>query len=159
MGTKGQAIVGLDVNEVIDDLRRAYADEWLAAQGYSYMAQIVSGRPAAERVSAALKEIAAEEIEHQDELAERITILGGKPPKSFEEILKTANEPFPQTPDDSTDMDGMIQATIKAERGAIEVYQKLAAKCQGKDVLTYELAVHILGEEVEHEDKFEGLIH
>jgi bacterioferritin len=121
------------------------------------MAQIVSGRPAAERVAAELKDIAAEEMEHQDELAGHITVLGGKPPKTFEEILKTANAPFPQTPDDPKDMDGMIQATIEAERGAIDVYQKLATKCHGKDLLTYELAVHILGEEVEHEDKFEGL--
>lgn len=157
MGTKATQIVGLEVKEVIKDLRRAYADEWLAAQGYLYMAQIVSGRPAAERVAAALKEIAAEEMEHQDELSERITVLGGKPPKSFEEITKAANAPFPQTPDDPTDMDAMIQATIEAERGAIEVYQKLAAKCHGKDLLTYELAVHILGEEVEHEDKFESM--
>jgi bacterioferritin len=158
MGTKAAEIVGLDVKEVIEDLRRAYADEWLAAQGYTYMAQIVSGRPAAERVAAALKEIAAEEVEHQDELAERIAFLGGVPPKSFEAIIKSANAPFPETPDDPTDLDGMIKATIEAERGAIEVYQKLAAKCHGKDLLTYELAVHILGEEVEHEDKFESMI-
>jgi len=158
MGTKAREILGLDANKVIEDLRRAYADEWLAAQGYSYMAQVVCGRPAAERIAALLKEIAAEEIEHQDELAERITILGGKPPRSFQEIVSTANGPFPKTPDDPADLDGMIQATIEAEQGAIDVYQELAAKCQGKDLLTYELAVHILAEEVEHEDKFENLI-
>ncbi len=158
MGTKGKAIIGVDVNDILNDLRRAYADEWLAAQGYLYMAQIVTGRPAAERVAAELKDIAAEEMEHQGELAERIAILGGTPPKSLQEIIKVANAPFPAAPDDPTDMDGMIRATIEAEQGAIDVYQKLAAKCHGKDLLTYELAVHILGEEVEHEDKFESLI-
>jgi len=55
-------------------------------------------------------------------------------------------------------MEGAIRVTIAAERGAIEVYQKLAQKCFGKDPLTYELAVHILGEEVEHEDTFENMV-
>lgn len=158
MGTKATQIIDLDVKEVINDLRRAYADEWLAAQGYFYMAQIVTGRAAAERVAAALKEIANEELEHQEELAERIASLGGKPPKTFEEILKITNTGFPKAPDDPTDVDGIINTTITAERGAIDVYNKLARKCHAKDMLTYELAVHILGEEVEHEDKFESLI-
>jgi bacterioferritin len=158
MGTKAGQIIDLDVNNVIADLRRAYADEWLAAQGYLHMAQIVTGHAAAERVASELNKIAEEELEHQEELAKRMTVLGGKPPKTFEEIIKIANAPFPKIPDDPTDMEGMIHVTIAAERGAIEVYDKLARKCHGKDLLTYELAVHILGEEVEHEDRFEGLI-
>jgi hypothetical protein len=31
MGTKGKQIVGVDVVDLIADLNRAYADEWLAA--------------------------------------------------------------------------------------------------------------------------------
>lgn len=151
MGTKATQIIDIDAKEVIDDLCRAYADEWLAAQGYLYMAQTVSGAAAAKAVAAELKEIA------QEELAERIATLGGKPPKTFEQIIKAANAPFPDSPDDPTDLIGIINTTIAAERGAIDVYDKLARKCHGKDVLTYELAVHILGEEVEHEDKFESL--
>ncbi|HRU06556.1 MAG TPA: ferritin-like domain-containing protein [Candidatus Brocadiia bacterium] len=158
MGTKAKSIVQLDVAELIADLRRAYADEWLAAQGYTYMAQVLAGRPAAERVAAELKKTAEEELEHQDELAERITVLGGTPPKTFEEILAAANGPFPTVPQSEKDMEGAIRVTIAAERGAIEVYQKLAQKCFGKDPLTYELAVHILGEEVEHEDTFENMV-
>ena len=47
---------------------------------------------------------------------------------------------------------------IGAERGAIEVYNKLAQKTHGKDSITYNLVVHILEEEVEHEDEFENLL-
>ena len=45
-----------------------------------------------------------------------------------------------------------------AEREAIEVYHKLVKKTMGNDPITYELMVHILGEEVEHEDEFENLL-
>jgi len=158
MGTKAAQIVDQDVNEVIEALRRAYADEWLAIHGYLFMAQVVTGRPAARAVAGELKEIAGEENEHQEELAERIVRLGGKPPRSFSEIQKISNTGFPDIPEDETDVDAIIKTVIEAEQGAIEVYHKLAGMCHGKDVLTYELAVHILGEEVEHEDKFEALI-
>jgi bacterioferritin len=47
---------------------------------------------------------------------------------------------------------------IKAERDAIEVYNRLAQKTHGKDPVTYNLIVHILSEEVEHEDEFETLL-
>ena len=43
MGTKGKQIVGLDVAELIGDLNRAYADEWLAAYAYNRSSQ--AGRP------------------------------------------------------------------------------------------------------------------
>ena len=157
MGTKGREIVGLDVNEVIEDLRSAYADEWLASHGYSYMAKVVAGRTAARAIAAGLKHLVEEELEHQDELAERITTLGGKPPATFQQITECANAPFPDIPDDETDIEDIIKTVVEAEQGAIEVYQNLAEKTQGRDHLTYELAVHILAEEVEHEDEFEDI--
>ena len=101
----------------------------------------------------ALKEIAAEETEHQDELAERLASLGGEPPRTVQEIGKIANAPFPNVPKDRTDLDGMIKTVLQAEAGAIEVYDRLAKMCHQKDHVTY-----ILGEEVEHEDKFEQLV-
>jgi bacterioferritin len=69
MGTKGTEIVELDVQEVIADLNRAYADEWLAVYSYTHMAQVVTGRPAAKHLAGLLQETAAEELEHQEELA------------------------------------------------------------------------------------------
>lgn len=54
MGTKGTEIVELDVQELIADLSRAYADEWLAVYSYTYMAQVVTGRPAAKHLAGLL---------------------------------------------------------------------------------------------------------
>ncbi|MBN1268674.1 MAG: hypothetical protein JXB04_03730 [Kiritimatiellae bacterium] len=39
----------------------------------------------------------------------------------------------------------------------IEVYNKILKKTDGKDPVTYQLILHILGEEIEHEDEFENL--
>ena len=44
------------------------------------------------------------------------------------------------------------------ERDAIDVYNKLVQKTHGKDPITYALILHILEEEVEHENEFEMLI-
>ena len=159
MGTKGIAIVGMDVAELIADLSRAYADEWLAAYAYTHMAQIVTGRPAAKNLAKALLETAKEELEHQEELAERIVSLGGKPPADVARLVEASNAGYPTPPADGKDFEGMVKTVIKAEQDAIEVYQKLAQKTHGKDPITYELIVHILGEEVAHEDDFEALIH
>jgi len=158
MGTRATQIIDVPAEEVIRDLNAAYADEWLAFYAYTYMAQVVSGRPAARHVAEALREIAKEELEHQDELAERITQLGGVPERDPANLGGRSNAGYPMPPEDPTDLDAVIRTVIEAERGAIDVYNKLARKYQGKDPLTYELVVHILAEEVDHEDDFETII-
>lgn len=158
MGTKGKEIVALNVQELIADLNRAYADEWLAFYSYTYMAQTVTGQPAAKHVAEMLREIATEELEHQDELAKRITQLGGKPLADPSKLVETSNAGYPAPPAEATDIKAIIKTVIEAERGAIEVYNNLVKKTSGKDPLTYELMLHILGEEVQHEDDFENLL-
>jgi bacterioferritin len=158
MGTKGREIVELNVEELIADLNRAYADEWLAVYAYTHMAQVVTGRPAATHLAGLLKETAEEELEHQDELAKRITQLGGKPLADPAKLIETSNEGYPKPPSKETDLDGIIKTVIKAEQGAIGVYQALIQKTHHKDPITYALILHILEEEVEHEDDFENLL-
>jgi bacterioferritin len=158
MGTKGREIVKLDVKGLIEDLNRAYADEWLAVYAYTHMAQVVTGRPAAKHLAELLKETAEEELEHQDELAERITQLGGEPLADPAKLIETSNEGYPRVPSKATDLDAMIKTVIEAERGAIGVYNALIQKTSGKDPITYNLMLHILEEEVEHEDDFENLL-
>jgi bacterioferritin len=158
MGTKGKQIVGLDVADLIADLNRAYADEWLAAYAYNYMGQVVTGRPAAKQLSALLLDTSKDELEHQQELAGRIATLGGKPLADISKLPKAGNESYPAPPANEKDFEAIVKTVIEAERGAIEVYNKLAQKAHGKDPITYNLIVHILSEEVEHEDEFENLL-
>ena len=158
MGTKGTEIVELDVQELIADLNRAYADEWLAAYSYTHMAQVVTGRPAAKHLAELLGDTAAEELEHQEELAERIAQLGGEPPADASKLVEESNAGYPMPPTSATDFEGMINVVIEAERGAIEVYNELVKKTAGKDPITHQLILHILEEEIEHETDFETLI-
>jgi len=158
MGTKGKQIVGLDVAELLTDLNRLYADEWLAAYAYNYMGQVVTGRPAAKHLAELLLDTSKDEMEHQQELAERITSLGGKPVADINKLVETSNDGYPAPPADEKDFEAIVQAVIKAEHGAIEAYNRLAQKTHGKDPITYNLILHILGEEIEHEDEFENLL-
>ena len=158
MGTKGRQIVGLDVAELVADLNRAYVDEWLAAYAYNYMGQVVTGRPAAKQLSALLLDTSKDELEHQQELAARIVSLGGKPLADVSKLPKAGNDSYPAPPANEKDFEAIVKTVIEAERGAIEVYNKLAQKTHGKDPITYNLIVHILGEEIEHEDEFENLL-
>jgi bacterioferritin len=73
-------------------------------------------------------------------------------------LVEASNASYPTPPSDEKDFETMVKTVIKAEHDAIEVYNKLAQKTHGKDPITYTLIVHILGEEVEHEDEFENLL-
>lgn len=158
MGTKGKEIVRLDVAELIADLNRAYADEWLAAYAYNFMGQVVAGRPAARQLAALLLDTSKDELEHQQELAGRIVSLGGKPLTDVNKLVEASNAGYPTPPADEKDFEAIVKTVIQAEHDAIEVYDKLAQKTHGKDPITYALVTHILEEEVEHEDEFETLL-
>lgn len=158
MGSKGKQIVDLDVAELLADLNRLYADEWLAVYAYNYMSQVVTGRPAANQLAALLLDTSKDELEHQQELAERIVSLGGKPVADVSKLVETSNDGYPTPPPDETDFEAIVRTVIQAEHGAIEAYNRLAKKVHGKDPITYNLIIHILGEEVEHEDEFECLL-
>jgi bacterioferritin len=158
MGSKGKQIIELDVNDLLLDLNRLYADEWLAVYAYNYMGQVVTGRPAAKQLSELLLDTSKDELEHQQELAERIVSLGGKPVADISKLIKISNDGYPQPPEHEKDFEAIIRAVIKAEQSAIKAYDDLAKKIHGKDPITYNLIIHILGEEVEHEDEFENLV-
>jgi bacterioferritin len=156
MGDRFRKTSGVDLKELIADLNRAYCDEWLAFYAYTYMAATVSGK-GYEDMEEFLKKIASEELEHQGELADMIIKLGGMPTVNFNEIEKNGNAPFPMPPKKTDDYDKIIDFVMAAEGGAIEVYRKIAKKTLGKEDVVYQLATHILGEEVNHEEIFENL--
>jgi bacterioferritin len=158
MGTKGIEIVRIDLAELIADLQRAYADEWLAAYAYNYMGQIVTGRPAAKQLAELLLDTSKDELEHQQELADRIVSLGGKPVGDVSKLVESSNTGYPPLPSNEKDFEQIVKTVIKAEQDAIEVYDKLVQKTHGKDPITYALVTHILSEEVGHEDEFENLL-
>ena len=157
MGKRAREITGLDVKDLIKDLDKAYCDEWLAYYAWWYMGQTVDGQ-GYEDMQEFLLDIAKDELEHATELAERIVELGGLPTSVPTLLVKGSNGGYPGVMKSLSDYDEIIKIVTKAEAGAIDVYNKLAKKTFGKDHDTYQLVVHILGEEIGHEEKFENLI-
>ncbi|MFA5356498.1 MAG: ferritin-like domain-containing protein [Candidatus Omnitrophota bacterium] len=157
MGKQARAIVELSLKDLVKDLNKAYADEWLAFYLYWYMAQTVSGK-AYEDMREFLMKIAKEELEHAEELADLISKLGGLPIANPMELEKNANSPYMMPPKNTSDINRIIRIVMEAEAGAIDVYNKLVKKTMGKDPVTHQLVMHILSEEVNHEEMFENLM-
>mgnify|MGYP001561363705 FL=1 len=156
MGRKAKEIADLDLKDLIKDLDKAYCDEWLAFYAYWYMAQTVEGK-GYEDMSEFLGKIAKDELEHAQEVANRIIELGGLPTNNPVNLEKNANAPYPGVVKELSNYDKIIKLVEAAEAGAIEVYNKIAKKTFGKDHDTYQLVTHILGEEIAHEEMFENL--
>lgn len=162
MGRKAREIVekaGVKVDELIEMLKRAYADEWIAFYYYNLLAKLVKGIGSTE-IADQIKKIADEELEHQSELADRVIQLGGEPPRRFEDLVKIANCPYVEIPKNTGDLKAVVRAIVEAEACAIEAYDKILKwlKDVGPDPVTFHVIRHILQEEVEHEDLFETIL-
>ena len=55
-------------------------------------------------------------------------------------------------------IEAILEQNLKGERCAIERYQSLAAFTDGKDYATYQMAITILNDEIEHEHDIEDWI-
>ena len=154
MGTKGRQIVNMDIDELLELLKKAFADEWLAYYQYWLGAKVVKG-PMKDAVAAELIEHAAEELAHADMLAERIIQLGGTPLISPEEWTSNTNCGY-EAPSDAF-VKKILTQNIKGEQCAIDVYQELLQIVKDKDPVTYNIILTILEEEVKHEEDLQSL--
>ena len=155
MGTKARELVGAGVKQIVDSLNRAYADEWLAYYQYWIGAKVACGRMRG-AVAAELEQHAGEELKHAEMLTERIIQLGGTPLLKPEEWYKMTNCGY-DAPEDPS-VAALLKQNIKGEQCAIEVYNKLAKTTKDTDVITYNLAIQIMKDEVEHEEDLEALL-
>ncbi|TQD25340.1 ferritin-like domain-containing protein [Methanolobus vulcani] len=155
MGTKGVEILGLDVNELIDLLNRALADEWLAYYQYWIGAKVIKG-PMREAATAELIEHANDELRHADMVSNRIVQLGGTPVLSPQEWYDITNCGY-EAPEDSF-VKKILEQNIKGEQCAIQVYSNILEKVKDKDPVTYEIVLQILTDEIEHEDDLQAVM-
>jgi bacterioferritin len=154
MGTRAKAIIGIDVNQLIDMLNRALADEWLAYYQYWIGAKVVKG-PMKDAAIAELEEHATQELNHANMLVDRILQLAGTPildPAKWNEI---ANCKY-NSPEDPY-IKNVLAQNIEGEQCAINVYKKIMEETKDKDPITFNLALTILEEEIEHEEDLEAL--
>ncbi|MDD4981572.1 MAG: ferritin-like domain-containing protein [Candidatus Omnitrophota bacterium] len=155
MGTKGKAIVGVDVKKLLEMLNKAYADEWLAYYQYWVGSKVACGRMRG-IIAGELAEHAAEELKHAEMLTQRIITLGGIPLLTPEDLIKETNCGYDAPSDPDTVK--LLKQNIKGEQCAIETYKKLLDFVKGNDPITYHIILEILEDEVEHEEDLESLL-
>jgi len=154
MGTRGRQIIGMDVEELLTLLNRAYASEWLAYYQYWLGAKVIKG-PMKDAVAAELNLHATEELNHAVLLTTRIIQLGGTPvtdPKAWFELSPCAYD----SPDDPY-VGVLLSQNIAGEQCAISTYKSLMDATKDKDMVTYNMALTILEQEVEHEEDLQSL--
>jgi bacterioferritin len=154
MGTKGRQIIGMDVNELLRMLNAAYASEWLAYYQYWLGAKLIKG-PMKDAVATELNLHASEELNHATLVAGRIIQLGGTPvtePKRWFEESPCAYD----APDDPY-VAVILSQNIAGEQCAIATYKQLMDATKDKDMVTYNMALTILEQEVEHEEDLQSL--
>ena len=154
MGQKGREIVKMNVDELIDLLNKALADEWLAYYQYWIGAKVVKG-PMKDAVIAELTLHATEELSHAELIATRIIQLGGTPILSPAEWLRITGCGY----DAPTDhyVEEILNQNIKGEQCAIRVYNSLLDLTREGDPVSYNMILTILSQEVEHEEDLQAL--
>jgi bacterioferritin len=155
MGTRGREIVGMDVNELLGLLNRAFADEWLAHYQYWLGAKVVKG-PMKDAVIAELLQHAADELRHAEMLSLRIIQLGGTPVAEPKDWYTLSNCGY-DAPHDPYVLSILAQ-NVKGEQCAIDVYRKLLEITGTRDPVTYNMVVQILQDEVSHEEDLQALV-
>lgn len=154
MGTRGREIVGMDIDELLKMLNEAYASEWLAYYQYWLGAKLIKG-PMKDAVAAELDLHATEELNHAVMVANRIIQLGGTPvttPTGWLELSPCAYD----APEDPY-VEVLLDQNIAGEQCAITVYKNIMDATLYKDMVTYNIALTILEQEVEHEEDLQGL--
>lgn len=155
MESKRIEVVKLNVKEVIAKLNKLLADEWLAYYHYWVCSKIIKS-PLRTAIVPELIQHANDEKRHAEMLADRIVQLGGSPLISPEQWMKETNCGYP-LPTDANDR-AILKQVIQGEQCAIEVYSKAIDASKDKDVITYQMLISILTDEVKHEEEFQNFV-
>ncbi len=97
---------------------------------------------------------ATEELGHAVMVVDRIIQLGGTPILNPKDWTKHAQCAYEEPNDPYVEV--ILNQNLDGERCAIDRYQQIAAFTEGKDYATYQMAVTILNDELEHEEDIES---
>jgi bacterioferritin len=142
-----------DRDTVVKLLNEALATEIICVLRYKrhyFMAQGIH----AESVAAEFQQHAAEEQAHADQIAERITQLGGAPDFSPEGLATRSHAEYVE----GGSLEDMIREDLVAERIAIDSYREMVGYFGSKDITTRRLMEEILAKEEEHADDLARLL-
>ncbi len=136
-----------DRETIIKVLNEALATEIICVLRYKrhyFMANGIHAQP----VAAEFKEHAAEEQEHADRIAERITQLGGEPDLNPAGLASRSHSEYVE----GSSLLDMVKEDLIAERIAIDSYAEIVRYIGEKDPTTRRLMEEILESEEEHAD-------
>lgn len=139
-------------HEIVELLQKAYMMELETVANYLANSVHLEGVQA-EEIKRALGDDVAEELGHARRLAERISQLGGRVPGSLDLIRSQKSL---QPPQETTNVESVIDGVIEAEAGAIAQYRKIVEATDGFDFVTQNLAVELMADEEQHHRQFEG---
>jgi len=143
-----------DNRDIVRELRVAYGMEIETIQNYIANAVHLDG-VRSEVIKKALAADVPTELLHAQQLAQRIKTIGGRVPGSLE---NKASQTYLQPPEDTTDVVSLIRGVIAAEEAAIAQYNKIIRMCDGRDYVTQDLVIEILGGEEDHRREFVGFL-
>lgn len=155
MGTKGISIITFDHKELISLLNKALADEWFAYYQYWVGAKVLKGIMS-DSAKKELNEHAEEELKHANMLTDRIIQLNGTPILNPTDWAKLSTCGY-LAPENFSVIE-ILKQNIKGEQCAINFYNNLLKNIKDKDILTYQMVLSILQDEVDHEDDLEKLL-
>ena len=142
-----------DRSVVLRLLNEALATEIICVLRYKrhyFMAQGIH----AEGVAAEFLEHANDEQQHADQIAARITQLGGEPDFSPEGLTTRSHAEYVE----GDTLEDMIKEDLIAERIAIDSYKEMVLYLGEKDPTSRRLMEEILAKEEEHADDLANLL-
>jgi len=154
MGNKAVEILPFDVNILLKQLNAALSEEWLAYYQYWLGAKLIKG-PMKDAVAAELNLHATEELNHATLISNRIIQLGGTPVLTPEAWSRISPCKYDAPADPYVAV--LLDQNIAGERCAITTYKGLMDATKDKDMVTYNMALTILEQEVEHEEDLQSL--
>jgi ferritin-like protein len=144
---------GVDVDKLVDLLVTNASAELTTFYYYTILRVNLIGLD-----GEGIKEIAEtariEDRNHFEALVPRIYELGGELPGDMKAFHDISACPPAKLPSDPTDVNAILKVLVNAERCAVRGYSEICSMTAGKDHRTYDLALAILNEEIEHESWF-----
>lgn len=153
MGKKAREIVEISVPEMISDLNRTYADEWLSLYLFWYSSRTTANT----NLRNVLEKIYMRDLKHAEIISSRVKTLGGSIIYNPSEMIRIGNCKYPDSINPKNERE-MIESLLNYKRCLIEVFSRLIKKSHGKDFVTYSIVQDIIREEIEDEEILESLL-
>jgi len=144
---------GIHVDQLLNLLVRNAAAELTTYYYYTILRANLIGLEG-EGVNEIAEVARIEDRNHFEALVPRIYELGGRLPDDLKEFHDLSACPPARLPENPSNIQAMLTVLVEAERCAVRGYTHICNLTAGKDHRTYDLALAILNEEIEHESWF-----